>query len=524
MATSQITPSTSRAPPESTPPRSKRARQALQQPKEKKDVRCNIHGSIKLEPLLVAVMDSPIVQRLRRLKQLGITEYVYPTANHSRFEHSLGVAHLAAEMCKKLGDGHIPASAEKPSERDILCVKLAGLLHDIGHGPFSHSFEKLVDNFKHEDMSKKLLRILLTEQVHLSDFSAGGEKLDDEKDMLFIEELIDGAAPKDRKGRPREKWYLYNIIANKASGVDVDRIDYLLRDAKCATGRDANFDWNFILDNAAVRMAKCDDDPSPYPVIAFARKSAVEIWKIFQSRYDMFNQAYLHQCSIGREMLLSDLLREFKALPEPACHVIPGKTVDEAAADPHSFIKLDDEIITRIIMRVEDCESAAASTEERAKLARIQGLLERYSRHSHYTKLGEHPLPSHLAKRTGSELQRDWKLDATRFRVCLRTVHHGDGDMNPMQNMRFFDPKRDGADEQARPLSEEEWKQVPTAEPFARTTVCVYFRGDEGKDWDSRSQAIDCATREMKKAWRAAGFPDAPTDTDEDQPPSSQGM
>jgi hypothetical protein len=94
-------------------------------------------------------------------------------------------------------------------------------------------------------------------------------------------------------------------------------------------------------------------------------------------------------------------------------------------------------------------------------------------------------------------------------------VHHGDGDMNPMQNMRFFDPKRDGADEQARPLSEEEWKQVPTAELFARTTVCVYFRGDEGKD---------CAKRELMDAWKAAGFPDAPTDTDEDLPPSSQGM
>ena len=197
-----------------------------------KDVRCNVHGTVKLEPLLVAVMDTPIFQRLKRLKQLGTADHVFPTATHSRFEHSIGVAHLAGKLCQILQSKEMPIGAEPPSDRDILCVKLAGLCHDIGHGPFSHVFEHVVPKFSHEKMSVKLLEMLFAgtdRYLHLEQFCArDGEPLNDNQDLTFVTELIDGVAPKHRRGRERSKWYLYSIISSKA--FDVDRCDYLLRD------------------------------------------------------------------------------------------------------------------------------------------------------------------------------------------------------------------------------------------------------------------------------------------------------
>ena len=206
-------------------------RQHIEAVEPLKSVRCNIHGTIDLEPLLVAVMDTHIFQRLKRLRQLGCADHVYPTATHSRFEHSIGVAHLAGRLCRKLQTQQMPTAVEPPSERDILCVKLAGLCHDLGHGPFSHTFENVVPGFKHEEMSVKLLDLLFRGPhacLRLSDFSAGGEFLKDHEDLTFVKELIDGVGPAERRGRKLPKWYLYNIVSSRA--IDVDRLDYLSRD------------------------------------------------------------------------------------------------------------------------------------------------------------------------------------------------------------------------------------------------------------------------------------------------------
>jgi HD superfamily phosphohydrolase len=101
-----------------------------------------VYGQIEFsEPLLKEIIDSRPFQRLRHLKQLGSASCVYPSATHSRFEHSLGVAHRAAELAKML-------QTRQPgldiTDTDVLCVKIAGLCHDLGHGPLSHTFERWV--------------------------------------------------------------------------------------------------------------------------------------------------------------------------------------------------------------------------------------------------------------------------------------------------------------------------------------------------------------------------------------------
>ena len=110
--------------------------------KQSKTIHDRVHGQVNLHGLLVAVMDTPEFQRLDKIAQLGGCSYVYPSATHSRKEHSIGVAHLAEKMASHLQKTQPELSV---TDDDVLCVALAGLVHDIGHGPFSHMFEEFVE-------------------------------------------------------------------------------------------------------------------------------------------------------------------------------------------------------------------------------------------------------------------------------------------------------------------------------------------------------------------------------------------
>ena len=191
-----------------------------------------IHGHITFEPVLVAIVDTPEFQRLRDLKQLGGTVYVYPGACHTRFEHCLGVSHLAGLMVEHLVQQE--NNAYGIDERDRLCLKLAGLCHDLGHGPFSHMFELFVNrvrelegkpHWEHEDASMQLLdHLLATNAINLE---AYGLKLP--QDLAFIKLCISGLRtdapwPGDELGRPESKRFLLDIVANKRNGIDVDKL------------------------------------------------------------------------------------------------------------------------------------------------------------------------------------------------------------------------------------------------------------------------------------------------------------
>ena len=104
-----------------------------------------MHGQISLHPLLIKIIDTPQFQRLRYLKQLGIIYYIYPSANHTRFEHCIGTSHLAGLLIKHLRESQPSLGI---TYADELCVKIAGLCHDLGHGPFSHLFEEVIEKFE----------------------------------------------------------------------------------------------------------------------------------------------------------------------------------------------------------------------------------------------------------------------------------------------------------------------------------------------------------------------------------------
>lgn len=146
-----------------------------------------VHRTIKVPDVVRQLLDTQQLQRLRDLKQLGTCYYVFPGASHNRFEHSLGVSHLAGESLEYLDRSRAPggagAGAPQPVTLDIqACVRIAGLVHDLGHGPFSHVFDGQFiptvlpsSTWCHEDMSERMLDYLLdTNGIDVLDTEVAG--------------------------------------------------------------------------------------------------------------------------------------------------------------------------------------------------------------------------------------------------------------------------------------------------------------------------------------------------------------
>lgn len=217
-----------------------------------KSIQDPIHGVIKLEDWMVKIIDTPQFQRLRRIKQLGFANLVYPGANHTRFEHSLGVMHIAQILKERL-------------EFDD-SVLVAALLHDIGHAPFSHSSERLLEKYaayKHEAISRAIK----------------GELKDVLKELGFriseIEFIVEG----------RKK----SIVSGE---IDADRMDYLVRDSHYTGVAYGVFDLYRLIDKVSF-----DDGV----IIQHGGIKAAE--SLLISRFLMYPTVYFHHvCRIARKM------------------------------------------------------------------------------------------------------------------------------------------------------------------------------------------------------------------------------
>ncbi|XP_026137198.1 uncharacterized protein LOC113114400 isoform X2 [Carassius auratus] len=253
-----------------------------------------IHGHIELHPLLVKIIDTPQFQRLRHIKQLGTKYLVYPGATHTRFEHSIGVAHLAGCLLKTLRENQPELNI---TEQDFLCVQIAALCHDMGHGPFSHLFDGMFipevqpddEHWEHEQASVDMFHCMRKKNGLDKEMDRYGLNLDE--DITFIEELIlkgqkDGEW--SMKGRTEDKSFLYEIVANKVNGVDVDKWDYLVRDCYYL-GIPCGFDSQRLLKSARV----CNVNGRKH--ICFRDKVADNVYGMFLTRYTLHRQALQHK-------------------------------------------------------------------------------------------------------------------------------------------------------------------------------------------------------------------------------------
>ncbi|MFN3329413.1 MAG: HD domain-containing protein [Acidobacteria bacterium] len=229
----------------------------------------------KIGELLVHLIDTAEFQRLRRIKQLGLAMFTYQGAEHSRFTHSLGVLHLINRVLEKL------SSKYTIKGEDQSVIKCAALLHDIGHGAFSHVFEKIL-NFHHEDFTIETISSEETEIGRaLKSFSSD-----------FPERVASVI---------RGKFNSVALSQLVSSQLDVDRMDYLLRDSLMTGAKYGVYDLEWIIRTLEI------DESRDRIYVATEGLHAVEGY--LQARYYMFKQVYFHRNLRSAEVVLQSLLK-----------------------------------------------------------------------------------------------------------------------------------------------------------------------------------------------------------------------
>uniref|UniRef100_A0A665SVE8 HD domain-containing protein n=1 Tax=Echeneis naucrates TaxID=173247 RepID=A0A665SVE8_ECHNA len=318
-----------------------------------------IHGHVELHPLLVKMINTLQFNRLRYIKQLAGTYFVFPGACHNRFEHSIGVAHLAGELIHTLQQNQPELGI---TDRDKLCVQIAGLCHDLGHGPFSHLFDqKFISKarpdikWKHEENSVKMLDYMVKENQLEPVMEEYGLKLPE--DMEVIKEMIRGKKPEKRgecliafsspqgsnEGRPQDKFFLYEIVANKTNGIDVDKFDYFARDCH-HLGIQNHFDHLRFFQSA--RVIKC---PDGLMHICSRDKEVHNLYAMFYARCSFHRKAYQHKTNKLIETMITDAF--LKADKHIMTKGSGGKSycLSEAIDDMQAYTKLTDRVFEDIL-------------------------------------------------------------------------------------------------------------------------------------------------------------------------------
>ncbi len=240
-----------------------------------------VYGFIDIPSALIFdLIEHPYFQRLRRIQQLGLTSYVYPAANHTRFQHALGAMHLMQEAISVLR-----SKGEDIDEAEAEAVLVAILLHDIGHGPFSHALEhSVIPGVSHENISR-----LFMEELNILFNGSLSLAID-----IFLNKY--------------HKKFLYQLISSQ---LDMDRLDYLRRDSFFTGVIEGTVGSDRIIKMLAVK----NDE------LVVEEKGIYSIEKFLVARRLMYWQVYLHKTVISAEYLLINVLNRVKSLTSEGIRV-----------------------------------------------------------------------------------------------------------------------------------------------------------------------------------------------------------
>lgn len=454
----------------------------------------NVHGSIELCPLTKALIDTRHVQRLRELKQLGAADLTYINATHTRFEHSLGVMYLSEQILLSIIKKQPKLNV---TPKDVLCVKIAGLLHDLGHGPYSHVYDglfrtqlmqskkrktlvgdddlsndKIMDGWAHEDASLMMIDSMLadlglkidesnldeplrqigdgidarrfglkadvSEVAFDDDSDKDGESdsgdYDDEsplpmnkvltsRDWIFIKEcIVGGPLPPigmsiakfkasaecrhdDFIGRPQYlndtclyKEFLYDVVSNRHSGLDVDKMDYLARDTLKAHGSNCVADLlPKLIEKAFVAYGEppCDKNGQREKLlmICYPNELVQNAMSFFEKRYQEHQRLYTHQKTSRFHYMFCDIL----LLAEPYFRLRTSSndniSISTCMVNSEAYLLLTDSVIDKI-------ENTAKS-----ELRPARDLIQKYRKHKKYEKVGVE-----LIKKDQAWTERLWEM------------------------------------------------------------------------------------------------------------------
>lgn len=354
-----------------------------------------VHREYELPVEIVEIINTVPFQRLRRLKQLGTAHWVWLGATHTRFEHSISVAYLAGYLAKTL-------QRKQPelgiTDRQVILVQLAGLLHDVGHGPFSHVFDDafLSNNThpmaQHEERSVAIVSQLLTDASYNAN------------EIAFVQSLISPG--------PNDTGFMYEIVANHTNHLDVDKMEYVKRDTRACGLAQGGFDTDTMRILNAARVIDGH--------ICYHRKVYDDIYNLFQTRYRLHTTVYRHPAVVAIQYMVTDALKA------------SGLRLEREIEDMDRFCRLDDTILDSI--RVSPDMPEARALIRRIDTRDLYKVVDTCKRSKPWPKA---PTVAMLVSHSSGELtSQDVILDIS----CVGFISKADG--HPMDHLRFYDAER----------------------------------------------------------------------------------
>jgi HD superfamily phosphohydrolase len=304
-----------------------------------KEINIPVYGTVPLTLLATYFIDNRYFQRLNKLKQLGTCDMIFPGAKHTRFEHSIGTYYLAGRVTARIKESSDPCKIaewlemipELKSHYEmedyknsgfnqwiIELIKLAAIWHDVGHGPYSHMFDDIfIKNSylkdhpmaTHEKRSCLLLAKMIKESDTLTKFVT-------DDDIKFMQSMID---PEYKK-----TYFVNQIVANPLNDLDVDKFDYLGRDAH-HTGVKIGFDYKKLVDSVLV----IDNN------IVYPEQADQDIYQLFIARHSMHRRVYGHKGVVSAQYIVTEIMM----IIDKVIHI------SESILDLDKFVKMTDEYI-----------------------------------------------------------------------------------------------------------------------------------------------------------------------------------
>ncbi|KAF7979517.1 hypothetical protein HWV62_42088 [Athelia sp. TMB] len=352
-------------------------------------------------------MDTPQFQRLRAIKQLGTSYYVWPGASHNRFEHCLGVAHLARLMAEHLKKAQPELGI---SDRDVQCVQLAGLCHDLGHGPWSHVWDSLFipkalkgKKWKHEDASE----MMFDDLIKRNDIQYP------EEDATFVKALIAGEPAKCQEAT--EKKFLFEIVANKRNGIDVDKFDYIARDSH-SVGDKGNLSLTRLINSARV----IDNQ------ICYDIKDANQLYELCYTRFSLHKRIYNHKTAKSVEYMIVDALLAAE----------PFLKIAEQVDKPEKYVYLTDDIMPTIERSTGPELEVSRAIFHRIRMRDLYKCVDyNFFRFQERDVCREYITPERIAAAAqgmGTPITADDVI------VDVTTMHYGMYEQNPLHFINFY--------------------------------------------------------------------------------------
>ncbi len=340
---------------------------------KKKIINDPVHGFLTIQSeLIFDIINHPYFQRLRRIRQLGLTEFVYPGAIHTRFHHALGAMHLMSVSLNTLR-----SKSHEISEAEYESALIAILLHDIGHGPFSHALENTVlSNVPHEEISVLIMEFLNQEFGGTLDLAI----------RIFNNQY--------------ERKFFHQLVSSQ---LDMDRMDYLQRDSFFTGVSEGKIGADRI-----IKMLEIKNDQ-----IVVEEKGIYSIENFLNTRRLMYWQVYLHKTTVSTEQMLTQAIRRARFLAQQGIEVFASPALSLFLKnDVNLSLFKNDKTFLKAFVRLDDYDVWGAikiwTEHEDGVLSELSKML--INRKLFRVKLENERIPLDLKKQAYEQIKNQMKL------------------------------------------------------------------------------------------------------------------